>query len=133
MYSDNYNSMMPLRPMNTPIQNCPNPYYYQPGNAYPMNPMNPTEPRESNKSPNNNGPTDQPLPVMKGEEYLQGYLKSIIGEFVRIDFLIGTNTFLDKEGTLLDVGVDYVVLREAETDDLTVGDLYSIKFVKVLR
>lgn len=70
-------------------------------------------------------------PVLTNTEFLQGYLRTIIGRYVKIDFLIGTNTFIDREGTLIDVGVDHVVLREAETDDLLVCDLYSIKFVKV--
>lgn len=83
-------------------------------------------------------PTPQPdlrreegPPVLTDTEFLQGYLRTLIGKFVRVDFLIGTNTFIDKAGTLLDVGVDHIVLQEPETDDKVIADLYSIKFVKV--
>lgn len=62
--------------------------------------------------------------------YTQGYLKKHIGRRVKIEFLIGTNMLVDREGTLVDVGTSYVVIQEAETDDLVLADLYSIKFVK---
>ncbi|WP_066496587.1 hypothetical protein [Abyssisolibacter fermentans] len=70
-------------------------------------------------------------PVLTDVNYLQGYLKTIKGKYIRVDFLIGSNTFLDKEGVLTDVGVDHIILREPQTDDLVIADLYSIKFVKV--
>lgn len=97
-----------------------------PNYNYPDRPRNPNIP-----TPDRNEP--RLPPVVRDQEYLQGYLMTLIGEYVRVDFLIGTNTFIDKEGRLLDVGVDYIVLQEAESDDYVVGDLYSIKFVKVLR
>jgi hypothetical protein len=64
-------------------------------------------------------------------QYLAGYLKTQIGKRVKIEFLLGTNTLTDRDGTLLAVGVSYVIIREAETDDLLVCDLYSIKFVRI--
>lgn len=62
--------------------------------------------------------------------YIPAYLKTQIGKRVKIEFLIGTNLLIDREGTLEDVGINYVIIKEAETDDLVLGDLYSIKFVK---
>ncbi|AEV70633.1 hypothetical protein [Acetivibrio clariflavus] len=62
--------------------------------------------------------------------YTQGYLRTQIGRKVKVEFLIGTNIFVDREGTLIDVGASYIILREAETDDLILCDMYSIKFVK---
>jgi len=38
---------------------------------------------------------------------------------------------VDREGTLVAVGASYVILQEAETDDLLLCDIYSIKFVKI--
>jgi hypothetical protein len=70
-------------------------------------------------------------PVAQDTNYIQGYLRTLIGRYVRIDFLIGTNMIVDREGTLIDVGISYVVLREAQTDDNVMCDIYSIKFVKV--
>jgi len=63
--------------------------------------------------------------------YTQGWLRTQIGQRVKIEFLIGTNMLIDRDGTLLDVGISYVILREAETDDLLLCDIYSIKFVRV--
>lgn len=61
--------------------------------------------------------------------YTQGFLKKHIGEKCKIEFLIGTNSLTDRIGTLIEVGISYVVLRLVESDDEMMGDLYSIKFV----
>lgn len=63
-------------------------------------------------------------------EYTQGYLRSQIGARVKVEFLIGTNMLVDREGTLVDVGISYIIIRESETDDLLLCDIYSIKFVR---
>jgi hypothetical protein len=64
-------------------------------------------------------------------EYTQGWLRTQIGKRVKIEFLIGTNMLIDREGTLTDVGISYVIINEVETDDLLLCDIYSIKFVRV--
>ncbi|MDD3706000.1 MAG: hypothetical protein PHC45_08060 [Clostridiaceae bacterium] len=63
-------------------------------------------------------------------EYTQGYLKTQIGKRVKVEFLIGTNMLVDREGTLVDVGISYIIINEVETDDLLLCDIYSIKFVR---
>jgi len=73
-----------------------------------------------------------PLGVMD-IEFTQGYLRSQIGSKVKVEFLIGTNMLIDREGTLLDVGVSYIIINETETDDLLLCDIYSIKFVRFYR
>jgi len=70
-------------------------------------------------------------PTELGKEYTQGYLKSIIGQRVKIFFLIGTNIIQDRDGILTDVGISYVILRELETNYLILCDIYSIKFVTI--
>lgn len=62
--------------------------------------------------------------------YTQAYLSQNVGRYVKVDFLIGTNMFVDREGVLKEVGISYIILQEPETDDLLLCDLYSIKFVK---
>ena len=64
-------------------------------------------------------------------QYLNGFLRTQIGRRVRIEFLIGTNMYIDKEGILLGVGVNYVLINETDTDDITVCDFYNIRFVKI--
>ena len=63
--------------------------------------------------------------------YIQGYLRTQIGRQVKIEFLIGSNMFVDREGYLVDVGIDYLIINEINTDDLLLCDMYSIKFVKI--
>lgn len=62
--------------------------------------------------------------------YTQGYLRTQIGRRVKVEFLIGTNMLVDREGTLVDVGISYIIINEVETDDLLLCDIYSIKFVR---
>lgn len=73
------------------------------------------------------------FPTVANIGYTQGYLKSQIGSKVKIEFLIGTNMLVDREGTLVDVGISYVIIIETETDDLLLCDIYSIKFVRFYR
>ena len=70
-------------------------------------------------------------PAQLDMDYTQGYLKTQIGKKVRIDFLIGTNTFQDRQGILEKVGISYVILKEAATGNLILCDIYSIKFVTI--
>lgn len=71
-------------------------------------------------------------PVQEDINYTQGFLKTLIGRYVKIDFLIGTNMFIDREGTLVAVGISYLVLREPQTHRLVMCDIYSLKFVNIL-
>lgn len=83
--------------------------------------------------------TPTPPPVTIGQQpgppvttdigYTQAFLKTQIGKKVRIEFLVGTSTMTDRIGTLVGVGISYVLIRLEETDDIMLGDIYSIKFV----
>jgi hypothetical protein len=76
-------------------------------------------------------PTTQPAPISGDSlQYLNGFLRTQIGRAVTVDFLIGTNTMLDRSGILLGVGANYILIRESETDDIVACDFYNIKFVK---
>lgn len=66
-------------------------------------------------------------------QYLNGFLRTQIGNRVRVEFLVGTNTFLDKMGKLLAVGANYIIIQEAMTDDLLVCDFFNIKFITLFR
>lgn len=75
-------------------------------------------------------PTTRPIPMTGASlEFLNGFLRTQIGRAVKVSFLIGTNTFQDRNGILLGVGANYILLQEAETDDLLACDFYNIKFV----
>jgi hypothetical protein len=63
--------------------------------------------------------------------YTQGYLQRQIGKRVRIQFLIGSNALQDRTGVLTQVGISYVIIRDQDTNNLVLGDMYAIKFVDV--
>lgn len=76
--------------------------------------------------------TSQPAPMTADSlEFLNGFLRTQIGRRVRIEFLIGTNTFTDKSGLLVGVGANYILLREATSDDILTCDFFNIKFVTI--
>ncbi len=76
-------------------------------------------------------PTTQPHAISSDSlQYMNGFIRTQIGRTVKVDFLIGTNTLVDKTGTLLGVGANYILINETETDDITVCDFYNIKFMK---
>jgi hypothetical protein len=69
-------------------------------------------------------------PVIQDINYTQGYLRTQIGKRMLVSFLIGTNTYQDRTGTLERVGISYIILREPEGTEL-LCDIYSIKFVRI--
>lgn len=96
----------------------------------PMMPGVPGQPGGLPAPPVDFGP--EPAPgVITDIGYTQGWLRTQIGQRVKIEFLIGTNMLIDREGTLLDVGISYIIIREVDTDDLLMCDIYSIKFVRI--
>lgn len=77
-----------------------------------------------------NPATSMQQPSIFDPAFLQGYLRTLIGKRVRIEFLIGTQILQDRSGVMVDVGVSYVTLRDP-SGSLVVCDMYSIKFVTV--
>ena len=59
----------------------------------------------------------------------QQALRNNEGQYCIIDFLIGTENIVQKEGILYDVGVSFIVLFEPRSGNYVVCDLYAIKFV----
>lgn len=72
-------------------------------------------------------------PTSLDTEYTQGYLKTQIGKRVLVSFLLGTNTMQDRSGILDKVGISYIILRQPESNNLILCDIYSIKFVTVYK
>ncbi|TCO74537.1 hypothetical protein [Marinisporobacter balticus] len=122
MFNDfypNYYSMMPMYP---PMPSMPS--KTQPPEPMPAPPINQLPP---------NFEIEPRLPVQDDINYTQGYLRTHIGEYVKVEFLIGTTMLVDREGTLVDVGISYIVLQEPQTDDYLMCDIYSIKFVQIFK
>jgi len=97
-------------------------------------------PPGSNQTPSSSTqmpPTNQnfemaPIPpVVSNVLYTQGWLATQIGEYAKIDFLLGTNILQDREGIIKEVGISYIVIKESGTNDLVMCDIYAIKFVRI--
>jgi hypothetical protein len=71
--------------------------------------------------------------ALASRQYTQGYLRTLLGKMVRVEFLIGENSVQDRTGVLLAAGIDYIILREIDTDDDLLCDAYAIKFVTEYR
>jgi len=112
---------------------------YQMVPNYNMGGQNQMQPKKSTNKPVQQQPEDfssnfevaPGSPTIMGKDYTQGYLKTKIGKRMRITFLLGTNTIQDRNGTLLEVGISYVVIRDIDTNTTTLCDIYSIKFVTI--
>lgn len=70
-------------------------------------------------------------PIINNPLYNQGWLKTQIGKYMTINFLLGTDTYQDRSGILQEVGISFIVIKDATTNDLTMCDIYSIKFVTI--
>ena len=105
----------------TNAQNSLQPYPQQPTPGYSaLSGLTPIEP--------SNQPQSE---MLYNDEYLNAILQKFVGHKVLVEFLIGTNTLTDRSGYLLEVGANYLILNEMETDDLLICDFYSVKFVRV--
>ena len=94
----------------------------------PTPPTPPTPPPVTTAYP----PTDAVPPTVSSRYYLAGYLQQFIGRLVRVEFSLGTTGALnDRIGTLMEIGASYIVLKQFPSNDLLIGDLYSVKYVNV--
>lgn len=66
-----------------------------------------------------------------GSPSASGYLCNACGSFVRIEFLFGENTHIEKTGILKTVGKDFIVLSETGTDNSIVCSMHNIKFINI--
>ena len=74
-----------------------------------------------------------PPPIDFDSEEMRGSIQKIlsenVGEYVVIEFLIGTEQIVRKQGLLYFVGTSYVTLYDDTLNNFIVCDLFSIKFV----
>ncbi len=76
--------------------------------------------------------TNTGIELSENESYrgsLQQILADNIGDYVVVEFLIGTQNMTTRQGILYSVGVSYIILYDDQSGLYTVCDLYSIKFV----
>ena len=73
-----------------------------------------------------------PQPVFDSEEMkgsMQAILSQNIGAYVVIEFLIGTEQMIRKQGMLYFVGRSFVTLYDENVNNFIVCDIFSVKFV----
>lgn len=111
--------------------------YYNTTDCYPLERIDPNQAipellipntNQSDLAPITSGTQPQAM-TLESTEYLNGYLRTKIGQKVRVEFLIGTGTLVDKFGELVSVGANYITIRQAETGNLVACDFYTIKFI----
>lgn len=66
-------------------------------------------------------------PEMEGS--IQKILSKNIGNYVVIEFLIGTDQIHRKQGQLFHVGTSYITLYDDENVNFILCDIFSVKFV----
>jgi hypothetical protein len=85
-----------------------------------------------NNNQNNSGIT---VPSGMGFDAYQGSIQQIlkdnVGQYVDVEFLIGSSALTTRSGILYAVGVSYIVLYDRKNDRYLICDLYSIKFVTI--
>ncbi len=64
-------------------------------------------------------------------QYLNGYLRTQIGNYAAVHTLVGNNITETREGILIAVGVNYVILKTPDTEDTVIIDYYTIKSVDI--
>ncbi len=74
-----------------------------------------------------------PYPVTaESIQYLNGFIRTQIGRRAQIQFLVGSTDVVEKDGFILGVGANYILINEIGTDDITACDFYNIKFIRFL-
>jgi len=63
-------------------------------------------------------------------QYLNGYLRTQIGHYVEVEFLVGSTNVLARSGRLAGVGLNYILIEDLTTGDITACDFYNIKFFR---
>lgn len=61
---------------------------------------------------------------------LRALLSKLVGHYVIVTFLIGTQNSVSWEGFLYSVGNDYIVIFQPDNGRYVTGDMFSLKFVE---
>ncbi len=68
---------------------------------------------------------------MCGNMGVAGYLCGQVGKYVKLEFLFGENTHMEKIGVLRQVGKDFVAIQENGTNNIIVCSTGKIKFINI--
>ena len=68
---------------------------------------------------------------MCGNMGVSSYLCGQTGKYVKLEFLFGENTHMEKTGILRQVGKDFVAIQENGTNNIIVCATNKIKFINI--
>lgn len=64
-------------------------------------------------------------------QYMNGFLRTQIGKYLRVEQLVTSTQIEDRFGYLVGVGLNYILLQQAGTGNISAVDYYSIKYIYV--
>ena len=64
-------------------------------------------------------------------QYLNGFLRTQIGKYMRVEQQVGSDSIEERYGYLIGVGINYILLQELGTGNVSTLDYYNIKFVYI--
>lgn len=109
------------------------PLQQEPPMQQPMRPGQQPMPLGQQVEPVSEAPMFGPGPeTWENPLYTAGFLRTQIGKYMRVEFLIGSTLLNDRTGKLVEVGVSYIILESIDGITRTVCDIYSIKFATLL-
>ena len=62
-------------------------------------------------------------------QYMNGFLRTQIGRYMRVEQMIGSDSTEDRYGFLVGVGNNYLLLQDISNGNVAIVDLYTIKYV----
>ena len=96
--------------------------------------MAPAYPIVFPESPTFNVPSNPLLPEEYREvldynaiQYMNGFFRTQIGRYVRVEQLTGSNIIEDYDGFLIGVGINYIILQDYSSSNIRGLDIYGIK------
>lgn len=64
-------------------------------------------------------------------QFMNGILRTQIGRYVRVKYLMGSNIMEDYDGFLIGVGINYIILQNYADNNIQILDFFGIKSVYV--
>lgn len=64
-------------------------------------------------------------------QYLNGFLRTQVGHYIRVEQLVGSSTVEERYGYLVGVGLNYILLQEIGTGNISAVDFYNIKYIYI--
>lgn len=76
-------------------------------------------------------PSYQEMLSYENLQYMNGFLRTQIGKYLHVQQLVTSTDIEDRYGYLVGVGLNYILLQQAGTGNISAIDYYSIKYVYV--